>query len=178
MYVILPHNDIIKRLLKENIIQEKLDMICFASNDLDKTKKLLYFLNNNLNDLNIIKGLTLLNDYSHTRNLFHLKSITNEDLIKYGFYEYNYALLRHNLEELEEICFVDDVDKAFDELKNQYSKVLYDFLSLEGLINIGPCNTSEKNYRKINELKEYHRKYFNNDVLNEIITYMNDENIV
>ncbi len=164
MYVILPHNDIVNYLLKTDVIWHKLSPICFASNDIQKTKKLLYYLNNNLNDEHIITALTLIDEPKSKRNLFHLKQISIDELANMEFFGIN----SNDLDIIGNILKLQD--SGLNELKTSMFTPTLDFLSIEGLINDG-------NKTKI-QLQEYHRKYFNEASLNEIITYMNDPNIV
>ena len=161
MYVILPHNDIVNHLLKTDVIWHKLALICFASNDIQKTKKLLYYLNNNLNDEHIITALTLIDEPKSKRNLFHLKQISIDELANMEFFGINY----NDLDIIGNILKLQG-----SEFKTSVLTPTLDFLSIEGLINDG--NKTKK------ELQEYHRKYFNEASLNEIIAYMNDPNIV
>ena len=164
MYVILPHNDIVNHLLKTDVIWHKLALICFASNDIQKTKKLLYYLNNNLNDEHIITALTLIDEPKSKRNLFHLKQISIDELANMEFFGINYndLYIIGNILKLQ--------GSGFNEFKTSMFTPTLDFLSIEGLINDG-------NKTRI-KLQEYHRKYFNEVSLNEIIAYMDDPNIV
>lgn len=164
MYVILPHNDIVNHLLKTDVIWHKLSPICFASNDIQKTKKLLYYLNNNLNDEHIITALTLIDEPKSKRNLFHLKQISIDELANMEFFGIN----SNDLDIIGNILKLQD--SGLNELKTSMFTPTLDFLSIEGLINDGKQT-------KI-ELQEYHRKYFNESSLNEIIAYMDDPNIV
>ena len=161
MYVILPHNDIVNHLLKTDVIWHKLALICFASNDIQKTKKLLYYLNNNLNDEHIITALTLIDEPKSKRNLFHLKQISIDELANMEFFGIN----------SNDVDIIANILKITgSEFKTSIFTPTLDFLSIEGLINDG--NKTKK------ELQEYHRKYFNESSLNEIIAYMDDPNIV
>ena len=164
MYVILPHNDIVNYLLKIDAIWHKLSQICFASNDIQKTKKLLYYLNNHLNDEHIITALTLIDEPKSKRNLFHLKQISIDELANMEFFGIN----SNDLDIIGAILKLQGDE--FNEFKTSMLTPTLDFLSIEGLINDG------KQTKK--ELQEYHRKYFNEASLNEIIAYMNDPNIV
>lgn len=168
MYVILPHNNIIKK--HKNI--NKYHLIFFASHDINKTKKLLYYLNNYLTDPDIIESLTLIRDHTSTKNLFHMKSVTNEELINNGFYDYNYAQLKYNVKMLHNMNYVNNIDNVMTELKPHYSNVLCDVMVIEGLIGIIP------NSDAINIIKKYHRDNYDVSVLNAITKYMNDDNIL
>lgn len=182
MYVILPHNNIINYLIQIDVIDKnhKLHLICFASNDFEKTKKLLYYLNNNLNDEEIITALTLvdvenpLGFYCHKtkRNLFHMKTISIDELAKSEFFGINYNDLsimeKQTKGKINKESAI--ISLILDSIKESIFTPILDFLALEGLINVGKSTHKE--------LQDYHRKYFNETSISEIIAYMDDPNIV